>query len=111
MRIYSVHEDPYFPYPSPSQAFYHLLTALQPFEPTQDWHTTSVEGKGFFTNEPGTQTMCSTFGCEIDMSSGTEPCAIMGWGEVQERTFIKAFLEPGGRNWNLMTWESVNSSN
>lgn len=78
-----MHEDPYFPHPCHSQAFYHLLTALQPFEPTQDWHTTSVEGKGFFTNEPGTQTMCSTFGykeqdCEIDMSSGTEPCATVG---------------------------------
>ncbi|XP_042682483.1 interferon regulatory factor 1 [Centrocercus urophasianus] len=43
---------------------------IKPFESAQDWHTTSVEGKGFFTNEPGTQTMCSTFGCEIDMSSG-----------------------------------------
>eukprot|EP00076_Gallus_gallus_P026547 XP_015149501.1 interferon regulatory factor 1 isoform X2 [Gallus gallus] len=46
-------------------------------EPTQDWHTTSVEGKGFFTNEPGTQTMCSTFGYkeqdgEIDTSSELE---------------------------------------
>ncbi|OXB76678.1 UNVERIFIED_CONTAM: hypothetical protein H355_008717 [Colinus virginianus] len=44
-------------------------------EPTQDWHTTSVEGKGFFTNEPGTQNMCSTFSykeqdSEIDTSSG-----------------------------------------
>uniref|UniRef100_U3IQ98 Interferon regulatory factor 1 n=1 Tax=Anas platyrhynchos platyrhynchos TaxID=8840 RepID=U3IQ98_ANAPP len=29
-------------------------------EPGQDWHTTSVGGKGFLTNEPGTQTMCST---------------------------------------------------
>uniref|UniRef100_A0A669PY78 Interferon regulatory factor 1 n=1 Tax=Phasianus colchicus TaxID=9054 RepID=A0A669PY78_PHACC len=48
---------------------------IKPFESTQDWHTISVEGKGFFTNEPGTQNMCSTFGykeqdCEIDMSSG-----------------------------------------
>ncbi|NXL88060.1 IRF1 factor, partial [Alectura lathami] len=52
-----------------------VLTFLQLLEPAQDWHTTSVEGKGFLTNEPGTQTMCSTFNykdqdCEIDTSSG-----------------------------------------
>ncbi|XP_010157909.1 PREDICTED: interferon regulatory factor 1 isoform X2 [Eurypyga helias] len=44
-------------------------------EPAQDWHTTSVGGKGFLTNEPGTQTMCSTFSYkeqdgEIDTTSG-----------------------------------------
>ncbi|EOA93465.1 Interferon regulatory factor 1, partial [Anas platyrhynchos] len=44
-------------------------------EPGQDWHTTSVGGKGFLTNEPGTQTMCSTYSYkdqdgEIDTSSG-----------------------------------------
>ncbi|NXC38989.1 IRF1 factor, partial [Penelope pileata] len=55
--------------------FYHLFTLLQLLEPAQDWHTTSVEGKGFFTNEPGTQTMCNTFSYkdqdgEIDTSSG-----------------------------------------
>nr|CAB91630.1 interferon regulatory factor-1 [Coturnix japonica]CAC01088.1 interferon regulatory factor 1 [Coturnix coturnix] len=49
-----------------------LIKMLEP-TPTQDWHTTSVEGKGFFTNEPGTQNMCSTFGYkeqdgEIDKS-------------------------------------------
>ncbi|NXK47283.1 IRF1 factor, partial [Chauna torquata] len=55
--------------------FYHLLIILQLLEPVQDWHTTSVGGKGFLTNEPGTQTMCSTFSYkdqdgEIDTSSG-----------------------------------------
>ncbi|KFV96523.1 Interferon regulatory factor 1 [Eurypyga helias] len=54
---------------------YHLLTLLQLLEPAQDWHTTSVGGKGFLTNEPGTQTMCSTFSYkeqdgEIDTTSG-----------------------------------------
>ncbi|KAM7101711.1 interferon regulatory factor 1 [Ciconia boyciana] len=44
-------------------------------EPAQDWHTTSVGGKGFLTNEPGTQTMCSTYSYkeqdgEIDTTSG-----------------------------------------
>ncbi|KAF1415992.1 Interferon regulatory factor 1, partial [Spheniscus humboldti] len=43
------------------RSFYHLLFLLQVLEPAQDWHTTSVEGKGFLTNEPGTQTMCSTY--------------------------------------------------
>lgn len=48
---------------------------LKLLEPTQDWHATSVEGKGFLTNEPGTQTMCSAY-CykeqdgEIDTTSG-----------------------------------------
>ncbi|KFQ46717.1 Interferon regulatory factor 1 [Nestor notabilis] len=54
---------------------YHLLTSLQLFEPAQDWHTTSVGGKGFLTNEPGTQTMCNTYSYkeqdgEIDTTSG-----------------------------------------
>ncbi|NWI34251.1 IRF1 factor, partial [Sula dactylatra] len=55
--------------------FYHLLILLQLLEPTQDWHATSVEGKGFLTNEPGTQTMCSAYSYkeqdgEIDTTSG-----------------------------------------
>ncbi|NXI68823.1 IRF1 factor, partial [Anseranas semipalmata] len=58
-----------------SWLFYHLLPLLQLLEPAQDWHTTSVGGKGFLTNEPGTQTMCSTYSYkdqdgEIDTSSG-----------------------------------------
>ncbi|KAK2540621.1 Irf1 [Columba livia] len=45
------------------------------FEPGQDWHTTSVGGKGFLTNEPGVQSMCSTYGYreqdgEVDTTSG-----------------------------------------
>ncbi|NXX53737.1 IRF1 factor, partial [Scopus umbretta] len=56
--------------------FNHLLILLQLFEPAQDWHATSVGGKGFLTNEPGTQTMCSTYSYkeqdgEIDTTSGT----------------------------------------
>ncbi|XP_051487104.1 interferon regulatory factor 1 isoform X2 [Apus apus] len=44
-------------------------------EPAQDWHTTSVGGKGFLTNEPGSQSMGSTYSCkeqdgEIDTTSG-----------------------------------------
>ncbi|KFO70024.1 Interferon regulatory factor 1 [Cuculus canorus] len=53
----------------------HPLALLQLFEPAQDWHTTSVGGKGFLTNEPGTQTMCNTYSYkeqdgEIDTTSG-----------------------------------------
>ncbi|NXJ43683.1 IRF1 factor, partial [Ciconia maguari] len=56
-------------------SFYRLLILLQLLEPAQDWHTTSVGGKGFLTNEPGTQTMCSTYSYkeqdgEIDTTSG-----------------------------------------
>ncbi|KFQ96393.1 Interferon regulatory factor 1 [Nipponia nippon] len=56
-------------------SFYHLLILLQLLEPAQDWHTTSVGGKGFLTNELGTQTMCSTYSYkeqdgEIDTTSG-----------------------------------------
>ncbi|NXI91559.1 IRF1 factor, partial [Psophia crepitans] len=56
-------------------SFYRLLSLPQLFEPAQDWHTTSVGGKGFLTNEPGTQTMCSTYSYkeqdgEIDTTSG-----------------------------------------
>ncbi|XP_061313093.1 interferon regulatory factor 1 [Pezoporus flaviventris] len=44
-------------------------------EPAQDWHTTSVGGKGFLTNELGTQTLCNTYSYkeqdgEIDTTSG-----------------------------------------
>ncbi|XP_010135529.1 PREDICTED: interferon regulatory factor 1 [Buceros rhinoceros silvestris] len=45
------------------------------FDPAQDWHTTSIEGKGFFTNEPGSQILGSTYSYkeqdgEIDTTSG-----------------------------------------
>ncbi|NXL29303.1 IRF1 factor, partial [Glaucidium brasilianum] len=66
----------FFSYPYRRSSFYHhLLIILQLLEPAQDWHTTSVGGKGFLTNEPGTQTMCSTYGYkeqdgEIDTTSG-----------------------------------------
>uniref|UniRef100_A0A8C3PS59 Interferon regulatory factor n=1 Tax=Calidris pygmaea TaxID=425635 RepID=A0A8C3PS59_9CHAR len=48
------------------------VKVLEP--PTQDWHATSVGGKGFLTNEPGTQTM-GTYSYkeqdgEIDTTSG-----------------------------------------
>ncbi|XP_068816183.1 interferon regulatory factor 1 isoform X2 [Struthio camelus] len=44
-------------------------------EPVQEWHATSVEGKGYLTNEPGTQTLCSGYtykeqDAEIDTTSG-----------------------------------------
>ncbi|XP_050168192.1 interferon regulatory factor 1 [Myiozetetes cayanensis] len=43
--------------------------------PAQDWHSTSIGGKGFLTNELGTQSMCSTYSYkeqdgEIDTTSG-----------------------------------------
>lgn len=43
--------------------------------PAQDWHNTSIGGKGFLTNESGTQTLCSTYGYkeqdrDIDTTSG-----------------------------------------
>ncbi|XP_067422857.1 interferon regulatory factor 1 isoform X2 [Emydura macquarii macquarii] len=42
-----------------------------------DWHATSVGGKGYLTNEPGTQNICSNFGykeqdSEIDTTSDCE---------------------------------------
>ncbi|KFU92299.1 Interferon regulatory factor 1 [Chaetura pelagica] len=54
---------------------HHLLVPWQLLEPAQDWHTTSVGGKGFLTNEPGSQSMGSTYSCkeqdgEIDTTSG-----------------------------------------
>ncbi|NXT20082.1 IRF1 factor, partial [Syrrhaptes paradoxus] len=59
----------------PWSSLSHLLALLQLLEPAQDWHTTSVGGKGFLTNEPGTPSMCSTYGYkeqdgEIDTTSG-----------------------------------------
>ncbi|NXJ80982.1 IRF1 factor, partial [Trogon melanurus] len=42
-------------------SFYHLLLLFQLLQPDMDWHTTSVGGKGYLTNEPGTQTLCSTY--------------------------------------------------
>ncbi|KAI1234056.1 hypothetical protein IHE44_0003766 [Lamprotornis superbus] len=43
--------------------------------PAQDWHNTSIGGKGFLTNESGTQTLCSTYSykeqdVDIDTTSG-----------------------------------------
>ncbi|KFR08176.1 Interferon regulatory factor 1 [Opisthocomus hoazin] len=54
---------------------YHLLVLLQLLEPAQDWHATSVGGKGFLTNEPGAQTLCGAYSYkeqdgEIDTTSG-----------------------------------------
>ncbi|KFZ55859.1 Interferon regulatory factor 1 [Podiceps cristatus] len=69
-------EGEYFFFPAPVfYHFYHRLILSQLLEPAQDWHATSVEGKGFLTNEPGTQTMCSAFSYkeqdgEIDTTSG-----------------------------------------
>lgn len=59
-------------------SFYHLLVLLQLLGPAQDWHSTSIGGKGFLTNESGTQSLCSTYGYkeqdgDIDTTSGTAP--------------------------------------
>ncbi|NXF98895.1 IRF1 factor, partial [Sakesphorus luctuosus] len=67
-------EGGYFFFPTPEQ-FYHLLLLFQLLLPTQDWHNISIGGKGFLTNESGTQTMCSTYSYkeqdgEIDTTSG-----------------------------------------
>ncbi|NXE66986.1 IRF1 factor, partial [Calcarius ornatus] len=56
-------------------SFYHLLALLQLLGPAQDWHSTSIGGKGFLTNESGTQSLCSTYGYkeqdgDIDTTSG-----------------------------------------
>ncbi|NXK86750.1 IRF1 factor, partial [Formicarius rufipectus] len=56
-------------------SFYHLLFLFQLLVPTQDWHSTSIGGKGFLTNDLGTQSMCSTYSYkeqdgEIDTTSG-----------------------------------------
>ncbi|NXI43688.1 IRF1 factor, partial [Galbula dea] len=52
-----------------------LLILFQLLEPAQDWHATSVGGKGYLLNEPGTQSMCSTYSYkekdgEVDTTSG-----------------------------------------
>ncbi|NXF06385.1 IRF1 factor, partial [Smithornis capensis] len=57
-----------------SRSFYHPLL-LQLLEPAQDWHNISIGGKGFLTNESGTQGMCSTYSYreqerDIDTTSG-----------------------------------------
>ncbi|NWH29132.1 IRF1 factor, partial [Chloropsis hardwickii] len=56
-------------------SFYHLLVLFQLLGPAQDWHNTSIGGKGFLTNESGTQTLCSTYSYkeqdgDIDTTSG-----------------------------------------
>ncbi|NXI58102.1 IRF1 factor, partial [Chloroceryle aenea] len=56
-------------------SFYHLLLLFQLLEPAQDWHATSVGGKGFLLNEPGVQSVGSTYSYreqdgEIDTTSG-----------------------------------------
>ncbi|NXG71673.1 IRF1 factor, partial [Baryphthengus martii] len=55
--------------------FYRVLVLLQLFEPAQDWHATSIGGKGFLLNEPGVPSVGSTYGYreqdgEIDTTSG-----------------------------------------
>ncbi|NXG32232.1 IRF1 factor, partial [Dromaius novaehollandiae] len=55
---------------------YHgLLVPLQLLEPVAEWHTTSVGGKGYLTNEPSSQSTCGTYGykeqdAEVDTTSG-----------------------------------------
>ncbi|NWY74795.1 IRF1 factor, partial [Erithacus rubecula] len=52
--------------------FYHLLLLFQLLGPAQDWHNTSIGGKGFLTNESGTQSLCSTYSFkEQDVDSDT----------------------------------------
>ncbi|NXJ92176.1 IRF1 factor, partial [Corythaixoides concolor] len=67
-------EGGYFFFPT-LQFFPSPCSLLQLFEPAQDWRATSVGGKGFLTNEPGTQALCSTYSYkeqdgEIDTTSG-----------------------------------------
>ncbi|NXG98781.1 IRF1 factor, partial [Loxia leucoptera] len=67
-------EGGYFLFPRRS-SFYHLLVLLQLLGPAQDWHSTSIGGKGFLTNESGTQSLCSTYSYkeqdgDIDTTSG-----------------------------------------
>ncbi|NXA74723.1 IRF1 factor, partial [Thryothorus ludovicianus] len=55
--------------------FYHLHLLFQLFGAAQDWHNTSIGGKGFLTNESGTQSLCSTYSYkeqdeDIDTTSG-----------------------------------------
>ncbi|NXK32491.1 IRF1 factor, partial [Piprites chloris] len=68
--------------PKARRSFYHLLLLFQLFVSTQDWHNTSIGGKGFLTNESGTQTMCSTYSYkeqdgEIDTTSGEADCRLL----------------------------------
>ncbi|NXE86791.1 IRF1 factor, partial [Menura novaehollandiae] len=67
-------EGGYFFLPQRS-SFYHVFLLFQLLGPAQDWHNTSIGGKGFLTNESGTQTLCSTYSYkeqegEIDTTSG-----------------------------------------
>ncbi|KGL72547.1 Interferon regulatory factor 1 [Tinamus guttatus] len=53
----------------------HLFVFLQLLEPAPEWHATSVGGKGYLTNEPGSQSGPGTFvykeqDAEIDTTSG-----------------------------------------
>ncbi|NWQ99700.1 IRF1 factor, partial [Paradoxornis webbianus] len=62
-------------YFSGRSSFYHLFLLFQLLEPAQDWHNISIGGKGFLTNESGTQTLCSTYSYkeqdrDIDTTSG-----------------------------------------
>ncbi|NXU07948.1 IRF1 factor, partial [Pardalotus punctatus] len=55
--------------------FYRLLLLFQLLGSGQDWHNTSIGGKGFLTNDSGTQTPCSTYSYkeqdgDIDTTSG-----------------------------------------
>ncbi|NXM86192.1 IRF1 factor, partial [Oenanthe oenanthe] len=60
------------PAPWEGAVFYHLLLLFQLLGPAQDWHNTSIGGKGFLTNESGTQSLCSTYSFkEQDMDSDT----------------------------------------
>ncbi|NWR51191.1 IRF1 factor, partial [Regulus satrapa] len=68
------------PLPSSSEGgldamFYYFLLLFQLLGPSQDWHNTSIGGKGYLTNESGTQSLCSTYSYEeqdgdIDTTSG-----------------------------------------
>nr|XP_013801443.1 PREDICTED: interferon regulatory factor 1-like [Apteryx mantelli mantelli] len=54
---------------------HHLLVLLQLLEPAPEWHATSVGGKGYLTNEPGSQSGCGAYSykeqdAEIDTTSG-----------------------------------------
>ncbi|NXL82390.1 IRF1 factor, partial [Leptocoma aspasia] len=59
----------------PRSSFYHLLVLFQLIGSAQDWHNTSIGGKGYLTNESGIPTLCSTFSYkeqdgDIDTTSG-----------------------------------------
>ncbi|NWI35368.1 IRF1 factor, partial [Picathartes gymnocephalus] len=71
-------EGGHFSFPTPVfhwSSIYHLLLLFQLLGPAQDWHNTSIGGKGFLTNESGTQSLCSSYGYmeqdgDIDTTSG-----------------------------------------